>query len=147
MNDFFSQFVNFIYVSSTKTLISILIQLSIIIVVLVGIYLKFIKNTSSEKLVKGIFMLIFGWIFGELLIKYNFYILGTFIRASVSVIAISLVVIFQPELRRFLGFIGQTDFWKKAFFPVADKEINLKVNVLKELTETVKYLSKTKPED
>ena len=144
MNDFLSQFINFIYVSSTKTLISILVQLLIIVVILVGIYLKFIKNTSSEKLVKGIFMLIFGWILGELLIKYNFYILGTFIRASVSVIAISLVVVFQPELRRFLGFIGQTDFWKKAFFVISDKDNNSKVNVLKELTETVKYLSKTK---
>ena len=98
----------------------------------------------SEKLVKGIFILIIGWLCGELLIKYNFYILGTFIRAVVSVIAISLIVIFQPELRRFLGFIGQTDFWKKAFFHTEKKEKSAKVNVFKELTETVKYLSKTK---
>ncbi len=144
MNDFLSQFINFINVSSAETLISILAQLLIIFGIIAGIYLKFIKNTSSEKLVKGIVILIFGWIFGELLIKYNFYILGTFIRAAVSVIAISLVVIFQPELRRFLGFIGQTDFWKRALFPTDDKEYDSKINVLKELTETVKYLSKTK---
>ena len=144
MNDFLSQVINFINVSSAETLLSILAQLLIIIGILVGIYLKFIKNTSSEKLVKGIFILIFGWIFGELLIKYNFYILGAFIRTSVSVIAISLIVIFQPELRRFLGFIGQTDFWKRALFPTDNREYNSKINVLKELTETVKYLSKTK---
>ena len=144
MNDFLSQLINFITISSTETIISILVQVSIIAAILLGIYYKFIKNKSSEKLVKGIFILISCWIFGELLIKYNFYILGTFIRAFVSVIAISLVVIFQPELRRLLGYIGQTDFWKRAFFPTSKKENDSKVNVLKELTETVKYLSKTK---
>ena len=144
MNDFLSQFINFIHVSSTETLVSILAQLFIITGILYGIYNKFIKNTSSERLVKGILILIIAWLCGEILIKFNFYILGTFIRASVSVIAISLIVIFQPELRRFLGYIGQTDFWKKAFFATDKKDNNAKVNVLKELTETVKYLSKTK---
>ena len=144
MNDLLSQFIDFLDLSSTASIISILIQIFVIIAILVGIYVKFIKDTSSERLVKGIAILIIGWLCGELLIKFNLFILGTFIRASVGVIAISLIVIFQPELRRFLGFIGQTDFWKKAFFPADDKEYEVKTNVLKELTETVKYLSKTK---
>ena len=144
MNDIWSQIINLINNASTGTLISVFVQLLIITAVMLGIYHKFIHNTSSEKLVKGIFILIIGWLCGELLIKYDWNILGTFLRATISVIAISLIVIFQPELRRFLGFIGQTDFWKRALFPVDDKENDTKINTLTELTETVKYLSKTK---
>lgn len=123
---------------------SVCAQLLVIIAILYGIYIKFIKGTSSEKLVNGIVILLIGWLFGELLIKINLNILGTFFRGCISVIAISLVIIFQPELRRFLNFIGQTNFLKKVFFPGENIEQEKKINVLQELTETVKYLSKTK---
>ena len=125
-------------------LISVIVQLLIIIIILFFIYTKIIKGTSSETLVKGIVILVFGWLFGEILIKFNFYILGAFIRAIISVIAISLVVIFQPELRRLLNYLGQTNFWKKIFFPSQRDDFDAKTNIVKELTETVKYLSKTK---
>lgn len=125
-------------------LISVVSQLVLIFVILYAVFKKFIKGTSSEALVKGIFVLILGWLCGEILIKFNLNILGAFIRASVGVIAISLVVIFQPELRRFLNYLGQTNFWKRALFPVQNDNIDIKINVVKEITETVKYLSKTK---
>ena len=150
LNDIFAQFSNLShYIMNGETeyvvsIFSVLFQLLIILAILYGIFKKFIKGTSSEKLVNGIVILIFGWLLGELLIKYNLPILGTFIRASIGVVAISLIVIFQPELRRFLSFLGQTSFWKKALLPIADEPIDSKTNILQELTETVKYLSKTK---
>ncbi len=129
---------------NVEILFSVLAQLFVIFAVLYGIYQKFIKGTSSERLVKGIFILIIGWLCGEILIKFNLNILGAFLRASIGVVAISLVVIFQPELRRFISFIGQTNFLKRAFFSGENNDYDKKVNMLKELTETVKYLSKTK---
>lgn len=147
-NQILNQIIN-VFSASERTnvagLISMLAQLFIIFAILFGIFKKFIQGTSSEKLVKGIFILILGWLCGEILIKFNLNILGAFLRACIGVVAISLVVIFQPELRRFISFIGQTNFLKRAFFANEDEEdYDRKVNIIQELTETVKYLSKTK---
>ena len=143
-NEFLKQIMNMYNGHSIEAILSVIVQLFIIFAILYGIFRKFIKGTSSEKLVHGIFILIIGWLIGEILIKFNLNIIGTFIRASIGVISISLIVIFQPELRRFLGFIGQTNFLKKVFLLNSKEENDNRINIVKELTETVKYLSKTK---
>jgi diadenylate cyclase len=55
------------------------------------------------------------------------------------------VIIFQPEIRKFLGYLGQSNFFHTHFNLKRKnlKEVQ-KVNVLKELIESVKYLSKTR---
>ena len=93
-----------------------IVEILIIAVTLFLFYRKFIKNTQSEKLVKGIFILIFMWIMSEVLILINLRILGLFMKGLVAVIALSLIVIFQPELRRFLGYLGQPGFIGKTLF-------------------------------
>ncbi len=144
-NDLILQIINIFSEPFKGTaLLSAIIQIFLIFAILYAIFKKFIQGTSSEKLIKGIFILILGWLFGEILIKLNLQIIGTFIRATTGVIAISLVVIFQPELRRILSFIGQTNFWKKSFFSVEKREQDNKITIMQELTETVKFLSKTK---
>ena len=107
------------------------------------VYQKFIKGTQSEKLVKGIFILLFAWLFSEILIKFNLLILGVFLRTMVSVIMFGAVIIFQPEIRKFLGYLGQSNFFHAHFNKKNLKE-EQKVNVIKELIESVKYLSKTR---
>ena len=47
------------------------IEIGIIAIFLLLLYQKFIKGTQSEKLVKGIFILLFAWAFSEILIKFN----------------------------------------------------------------------------
>ena len=122
LNEIINQILNIFNGHSIKAIVSVLGQLFIIFAILYGIFRKFIKGTSSEKLVHGIFILIIGWLIGEILIKLNLNILGTFIRGSIGVVAISLIVIFQPELRKFLNFLGQTDFLKKIFLINTKKE-------------------------
>lgn len=61
----------------------------------------------------------------------------------VSVIMFGAVIIFQPEIRKFLGYLGQSNFFHTHFSKKNLKETQ-KVNVIKELVETVKYLSKTR---
>ena len=123
-----------------------ILEIAIIVVTLFFFYQKFIKNTQSEKLVKGLFFLVFMWIFSEILIMLNLRILGVFIRALVALIALSLIVIFQPELRRFLGYLGQPGFIKNTFFNSGTSKNTAKnnVDVIKEIIEAVKYLTKTK---
>lgn len=122
-----------------------LVELLIIGAFLLLLYQKFIKGTQSEKLVKGIFILLLAWLFSEILIKFNLLILGAFLKTMVSIIMFGAVIIFQPEIRRFLGYLGQSNFFHAHFnLKRKNHRENQKVNVLKELIETVKYLSKTR---
>ena len=122
------------------------LEIGLIVVILLVFYQKFIKDTQSEKLVKGIFILIFAWILSEILILIDLRILGVFLKSLVTLISLSLIVIFQPELRRFLGYLGQPGFIRKAFFTPGSyvKATENDVDIIKEIIEAVKYLTKTK---
>jgi len=122
------------------------LEIGIIVAVLFIFYKKFIQNTQSEKLVKGLFFLAFMWLFSELLILAHLQILGVFLRTLVALILLSLIVIFQPELRRFLGYMGQPGFIRKIFFSSGSykKQVEQDIDIIKEIIEAVKYLTKTK---
>lgn len=119
-------------------------EVLLVFAVVFAFYRKFIKNTQSEKLVKGIFFLILAWIFSEVLIALGLNIIGMFIKTMVTIIALSLIVIFQPELRRFLGYLGQPGFISKAILRNPAHKSSEKVDVVKEVIEAVKYLSKSR---
>lgn len=118
-------------------------EICVIAATLIVFYQKFIKNTHSEKFVKGAVVLVFLWILSEILVALDLTILGVFLRSVVTLIALSLIVIFQPELRRFLGYLGQIDFFKRIFENDKNKEANKSIDVIKEIVEAVKYLSKS----
>lgn len=120
-----------------------IIQIAILASALLFLYKKFIKNTSSDKFVKGLLILVIGWLCSEFLIKININIIGMFLKAVVTLVSLSLIVIFQPELRRFLGFLGQADFVSKIFGSNNPKTKAKKIDVVKELIESVKYFSKS----
>ncbi|MBQ8458965.1 diadenylate cyclase CdaA [bacterium] len=131
-----------IYIKDTfgwKNIFEIFIIASIIIF----FYKKFIKNTNSEKFVKGAIVLVFLWLASEALVAIDLKILGVFIRTIVSLVALSLIVIFQPELRRFLGYLGQISFFQRLFEDDKAKDNNKSIDVIKEIIEAVKYLSKS----
>ena len=122
-----------------------ILEIALIAVILLIFYQKFIRNTQSEKLVKGLFFLVFAWIFSEILILIDLRILGVFLKSLVTLIALSLIVIFQPELRRLLGYLGQPGFIRKALFSSNHSTgDNNEVDVIKEIIEAVKYMTKTK---
>ena len=123
-----------------------ILEIFIIASTLFLFYRKFIKNTQSEKLVKGIFILIFLWIMSEVLILINLRILGLFAKGLVGIISLSLIVIFQPELRKLLGYLGQPGFIGRTLFSkeIHSAQKNEEVDIIKEIIEAVKYLTKTK---
>src|SRR5574344_662781 len=124
--------------------ISDVLQMIVLAVFILLFYRRFIKNTQSEKFVKGVLILAFGWIFSEFLIAIHLSIWGMFIKSAVMLIALSLIVIFQPELRRFLGFLGQVDVISKIFSSNSNnRKKDEKIDVVKEIVEAVKYLSKS----
>lgn len=120
-------------------------EIFVIVITILIFYKKFIKNTQSEKLVKGIFFLLLAWVFSEVLIALDLTILGMFVRALVALISLSLIVIFQPELRRFLGYLGQQGgFLSKSFWKNSPASRTEQTDVIKEVIEAVKYLSKSR---
>ena len=70
-----------------------LVEIAIIAVVLLVFYKKFIRNTQSEKFVKGAFVLIFLWIISEILVRFDLKILGMFLKSVVTLVSLSLIVI------------------------------------------------------
>lgn len=119
-------------------------EVLVIVATVFVFYKKYIKNTQSEKLVRGLFFLLLAWGVSEALIAINLNIIGMFIKTLVTLISLSLIVIFQPELRRFLGYLGQPGFISKTFLKPSSHQSGEKMDVIKEIIEAVKYLSKSK---
>ena len=123
-----------------------ILEVCFIVLVITVFYKKFIHKTHSETLVKGLLFLVLAWIISELLILIDLKIIGVFLKSLVTLIALSLIVIFQPELRRFLGYLGQPGFIKRTFFSGGTyKEASENdTDILKEIIEAIKYLTKSK---
>ncbi len=120
-------------------------EICVLVFILYYLYQRFIRGTQSENLVRGSLTLVVMWGISELLIRINLNIFGVFLKTLVSIVAFALIVIFQPELRRFLGYIGQGNLFEKLFMNSADDFDNAKkIDVAKELIEAIKYMSKSK---
>ena len=121
------------------------LQVFVLVLIVFYVYMRFIKNTQSEKLVRGIlFFIISAWAFSAVLIRCELQILGQVAQYLLTGILLSMVIVFQPELRRLLVHLGQTKFVSKNFFLFKKDNSEKKTNVIKELTEAVKYCSRVK---
>ena len=137
MLDLSNIFGNFVWIN--------IIELFIIGAIVFFIYVRFIKRSPSRKLFNGIISIFFIYILSKFLITLNLLILGRFLEGTSLILLFSLVVIFQQELRRFLGYLGQPGFINKTFFmPQKIEEEEYNTDFVKELTEAIKYLSKSK---
>ena len=82
------------------------IQIVIIALILSFFYKVFIKNTSSEKLVHGLFGLGVLWVLSFVMNWFHLDLLGGFLHWTALFLSVGLVVIFQPELRKFMALMG-----------------------------------------
>ena len=123
-----------------------IIQICVIIAFFAVVHYKFLKNTAGEKIIRGIMIFVFCmWGFSALLIKYDFIILGVVAQTLLAMTAFSFVVVFQPELRRILGQLGQAKWiTENNFFNNKNTASQAKINVVNEIVEAVKYFSKVK---
>ena len=91
------------------------IQLGIIIALIWYFYKTLIQNTASEKLVRGILGVVVLWVFSSIFMMVHLDILGGFMHWIALFLSISLVVVFQPELRKFMAMMGSIQGWRKLF--------------------------------
>ena len=134
----------FTSLSATEIIVN-LAEVVLLGIILYFLYQRYIKGTTSENLVKGVLMLFVIWLISEALIIIKLQVFGMVLKAFVLVIIFGLIVVFQPELRRLLLYLGQGNLVRRVILnqkPHRDK--NKYGNIVKELIETVKYLSKTK---
>lgn len=141
INDLFTYILKYISTLEMTFNWSDFVQIVFLAVLLLFLYRKFIKNTSSEKFVKGLLILVCAWAVSEILMRVDLKIIGMFLKSIVTLVSLSLIVIFQPELRKFLGFLGQVDFVTRIFN--SNNKSEPKIDVVKELVESAKYLSKS----
>lgn len=80
--------------------------------------LGFIHETRAEQLVKGIFVLVLATFLSD---KFNLYTLNWILVNTMTLGLIALLIVFQPELRRALEYIGRSKFISTQFMKI-DKE-------------------------
>jgi len=99
---------------------------------------RHISGTHAEQLLKGILMLLLALLLSKL---FNLQIIGKVLESVVNIVIFSLVVIFQPELRRFLGYLGQKGFFAKTAF-ITDLDSDVR-DIIDQIINSVKHLSKS----
>lgn len=85
--------------------------------------LKLIKQTRAEQLLKGIIVLVIATVLSGLL---NLHTINWILKGVVSLGTVAIIVVFQPELRRGLEYMGRSKI-VKAPLSQTDKETGKKI--------------------
>lgn len=111
-----------------------------ILIVSVVIYkvLMLVKETRAEQLIKGIIILLIALKFSE---WANLVVIHFLLRNTVTIGAVALLIVFQPELRKALEYLGRSKFLKQSFMEFMDEEVEDHIH---ELIDAISALSRTK---
>ena len=117
--------------------IRVIIDMAIVAFVFYKLYML-IRQTRAEQLIKGILVLLIatqvsGWL--------QFHVINWILRNTMTVGLIALLIVFQPELRRALEYIGRTRFLTKSIIDIEEEEIR---NTVGEIVRAVDFLSRQK---
>lgn len=104
--------------------LSYLVDISIIAIIIYQLY-KLVKQTRAEQLTKGFIVLLIMRALSEWL---QLYTVKWLLENILNVGLLALVVVFQPELRRGLEFIGRSRFFTRSISEVKSESINRTVN-------------------
>lgn len=116
-----------------------LVQIVIIFIAIWGFYRSFIKNTQSEKLVRGLLGLAVLWGASFVFSWAHLDLLAMFLHWLALFLSISIIVVFQPELRKFMALMGNVQGWRRLL-----KRDNVRAQNLKGLdgvVSAVEYMS------
>lgn len=120
------------------------LQVGILIGLIYFIYNRFIRQSHAERLLKGVFITLMTFVGFWLMARlFGFGILEAVFGASIQTLFIGLIVIFQPELRRMLLFLGQSELFGLSFFSASSKGQKAEF-LIREMCEAVHFLSKSK---
>lgn len=111
-----------------------------ILIVAAAFYKLFmlIRETRAEQLTKGIIAL---FIFTKLSEWLELYTINWLLKQLMTVGTLAILIVFQPELRRALEYIGRSRFFTKSFTEIKDETLS---GVVEEITEAAASLSRQK---
>ena len=98
--------------------------------------LGFVRSTRAEQLAKGLLVIIVAAFVSDLL---DLYIVNWILTGIINVGIIALVVVFQPELRRGLEYLGRGRLTRQ--FSIKEESIQGNVDMI---VQAVEYFSKRK---
>ncbi|MBX9687976.1 MAG: diadenylate cyclase CdaA [Candidatus Obscuribacterales bacterium] len=116
----------------------IVLQLLIIGYAIVWMWRR-IRATQAERLVKGIMLFVMFWAACHFM---GLSIITAILREMIPVLLIAVVIVFQPELRRGLGYLGRTRF--RVDFSLSDTHNEKAKEVIEQIIQAVRELSRTK---
>lgn len=111
-----------------------------ILIVSVVIYkvLMLVKETRAEQLIKGIVILLVALKFSE---WANLVVIHFLLKNTVTIGAVAIVIVFQPELRKALEYLGRSKLIKQSFSEFMDEEMEDHIH---ELVTAMETLSRTR---
>ncbi len=100
--------------------------------------LMMIRETRAEQLIKGLLVLLIATKLSE---WARLYVTNWILKNTMTLGMIALLIVFQPELRRALEYIGRSKLITKPMGEMDDYEITKKIN---EIVNAVIYMAKDK---
>lgn len=116
-----------------------LVQILIIAMLIYMFYRSFIQNTQSEKLVRGLLGLAGLWVLSFILPLVHLNLLATFLHYTALFLSLSLIVVFQPELRKFMALMGNVQGLRRMLKAGANRKQDTKS--LDAIVSAVEYMS------
>lgn len=114
-----------------------IIDMAIVAFVIYKLYML-IRETRAEQLIKGILVLLVATKVSELL---KFYVINYLLLNTMKVGFIALLIVFQPELRKALEYIGRSRIVSKNIKDIAQEDFT---NRMDEIISAVGSLSRQK---
>jgi diadenylate cyclase len=114
-----------------------IVDMGIVAFVFYKLYML-IRETRAEQLIKGILVLLLVTPLSEVL---QLHVINWILRNTMTVGLIALLIVFQPELRRALEYIGRTKFLTKSIADIEQEEIE---RLVEEVGEAAGSLSRQK---
>lgn len=98
----------------------------------------FIRETRAQQLVKGLLILLLTFFLSDLL---KLYTLNWILKGTMTMGIIAIVIVFQPELRRGLEYVGRSKLMKNPFSQL-DKE--KAKHITDEMVKAIDHFSSTR---
>ena len=115
------------------------LQIFAVFVVVSWVYFR-IQGTYVGQLLKGVALILIFNLVANLL---NLTIIGGILQAILQISVIGFIILFQPELRRLLVYLGQPDLFGRQSGSSASKE-KRSTTLVHDLMESLRLLSKSK---
>jgi diadenylate cyclase len=121
------------------TLIKIAAEIFIVVYALIWIWVR-IRGTQAERLLKGVLVLTLICILSALA---GFTLITSILQQLIPVAVLALLIIFQPELRRGLGYLGRSTAFKIDFSLANSEKVRSRF-VVDQIIIAVRELARTK---